>query len=144
MHSLFLKNQTPSVGRWRSQRPTLDAVISASNVLNLLHTIFERRFRFGCRFPHFVAFGTCLDTHACCRTPVSEFTPCIARFPVVFRLGLVFHHMSLFALHGFLWRFDFLPASHLGQWCLLSGVLMNQGSPGSEHWQRCWAHRLHV
>ena len=61
-----------------------------------------------------------------------------------FLLLLLFPFACRFALHGFLRRFDLSPALHLGQWCLLFGVLMNQGTPDSEHWQCCWVHRLRV
>ena len=144
MHAYFFKTrlqvldaEDPNIQRWTLLIPgskTLICCILFSSMIS----------RFEHRFSHFVAPGTCLDTHACCRTPISCFTPCIAYFPVVFRLGLVFHRMSLFALHCFLRHFDFSPTLHLGQWCLLSGVLTNQGPLGLEHWQRCWAYRLHV
>ena len=69
-----------NIGRWSFQRPTL---------YSWLNSVLRRRFRFGCRFQHFVASGTCLDTHACCRTPISCFMSYIARFPVVFCLKFV-------------------------------------------------------
>ena len=69
-------------------------VSPASITLQLAEFCFKCRSCFRCRFLHFVASGICVDTHACCRPPVFYFTPCIACFPVVFRLGFVSHYMS--------------------------------------------------
>ena len=64
-------------------------VIAASNTYSWLYFVLRCQFCFSRRFLHFIAFDTCLDTHACCRTPVFGFVPCIACFPVVFHVSFL-------------------------------------------------------
>ena len=109
----------------------------ASNTFSWLNSVLKRWFCFRCRFPHFVGSGTCLDTHACCQTPISQFYALHCLLSRSFSPRTCFPIACRLALHGFFRRFVFSPALHLGQWCLLSGVLTNQGSFGLEHKQCC-------
>ena len=96
------------------------------------------------RFPHLIAFPAYRCIHACCSIIVSLFHALHHRF------SRGFPPLSWFPLHAaslHCMAFSdvlFLTCIALGRWCLLSGVLWNQGMSGSEHWKRYWAHRSHI
>ena len=113
------------------------------NALSQLHPDLKLFLWFECCFQLLIASNACPSIHACCLITISLFHAWHPVFLWFSTSVLIPFACRVLALHGFSVVL-FLAYIALGQWCLLSRVLWNQGMPSSEHWQRCWAHRSHV